>query len=65
MVKDFRPKRENDEIRIKMNITVDLPAEVAKQAEQMGIYEFDRCTFNADTHRMTASVTTIFYRKGA
>mgnify|MGYP007077301409 CR=1 FL=1 len=63
MVKDFRPKRENDEI--KMNITVDLPAEVAKQAEQMGIYEFDRCTFNADTHRMTASVTTIFYRKGA
>lgn len=62
MVKDFRPKRENDEIRIKMNITVDLPAEVA---EQMGIYEFDRCTFDADTHRMTASVTTIFYRKGA
>lgn len=62
MVKNFRPKRKNDEIRIKMNITVDLPAEVA---EQMGIYEFDRCTFDADTHRMTASVTTIFYRKGA
>ena len=48
MVKDFRPKRENDEIRIKMNITVDLPAEVAKQAEQMGIYEFDRCTFRSE-----------------
>ena len=62
MVKNFRPKRKNDEIRIKMNITVDLPAEVA---DQMGIYEFDRCTFDADTHRMTASVTTIFYRKGA
>lgn len=65
MVQNFRPNRKDDEIRVKMNITVDLPAEAAKQAEQMGIYEFDRCTFNADTHRMTASVTTIFYRKGA
>ena len=65
MVQNFRPNRKDDEIRIKMDITVDLPAEVAEQAERMGIYEFDRCTFNADTHRMTASVTTIFYRKGA
>lgn len=65
MVQNFRPNRKDDEIRVKMDITVDLPAEVAEQAERMGICEFDRCTFNADTHRMTASVTTIFYRKGA
>jgi len=45
--------------------TVDLPAEVAEQAERLGIYEFERCVFNPDTCRMTASVTTTFYRKGA
>ena len=45
-----------------MDITVDLPAELA---EQMGIYEFDRCVYDENTRRMTASVTTTFYRKGA
>lgn len=48
-----------------MDVTVDLPAEIAEQAERLGICEFDRCTFDEETHRMTASVTTIFYRKGA
>ena len=48
-----------------MDITVDLPAEVAKQAEELGIYEFERCVYDPDTRRMTASVTTTFYRKGA
>ena len=48
-----------------MDITVDLPAEVADQAERLGIYEFELCVFNPDTCRMTASVTTTFYRKGA
>ena len=48
-----------------MDITVDLPAEVAEQAEQLGIYEFERCVYDPDTRRMTASVPTTFYRKGA
>lgn len=48
-----------------MDITVDLPAELAEQAEHMGIYEFDRCVYDEDTRRMIASVTTVFYRKGA
>ena len=65
MVQNFRPKRKDDEVRIKMDVTVDLPAEIAEQAERLGICEFDRCTFDEETHRMTASVTTIFYRKGA
>ena len=48
-----------------MDISVDLPAEVAEQAERMGICEFDQCTFDEATRRMIASVTTVFYRKGA
>ena len=43
MIQQFRPKRKDDEIRVKMDITVDLPAEVAEQAEQLDIYEFERC----------------------
>ena len=62
MIQQFRSKRKDDEIRVKMDITVDLPAEVA---EQVGIYEFERCIYDPDTRRMTASVTTTFYRKGA
>ena len=65
MIQQFMPKRKDDEIRVKMDITVDLPAEVAKQAEELGIYEFERCVYDPDTCRMTASVTTTFYRKGA
>ena len=65
MIQQFMPKRKDDEIRVKMDITVDLPAEVAKQAEELGIYEFERCVYDPDTRSMTASVTTTFYRKGA
>lgn len=65
MVQKFKPQRKDDEVRIKMDITVDLPAELAEQAEQMGIYEFDRCVYDENTRRMTASVNTTFYRKGA
>ena len=48
-----------------MDITVDLPAELAELAEQMGIYQFDQCVYDEQTRRMTASATTVFYRKGA
>lgn len=49
MVQKFKPQRKDDEVRIKMDITVDLPAELAEQAEQMGIYEFDRCVYDENT----------------
>ena len=65
LIQQFMPKRKDDEIRVKMDITVELPAEVAKQAEVLGIYEFERCVYDPDTRRMTASITTTFYRKGA
>ena len=55
MIQEFKSPRKDDEIRVKIDITV----------ERLGIYEFERCVFNPDTCRMTASVTTTFYRKGA
>lgn len=65
MVQKFTPRRKDDTVKVKMDITIDLPAEVAERAERMGISEFDRCVYDESTRRMTASVTTIFYRKGA
>lgn len=65
MTQIFHQARKDNEIKVKMDLTFDLPAEVAEQAERMGIFQFDQCVYDADTHRMTASVTTIFYRKGA
>lgn len=60
-----KPQRKDTEIRIEMNITVDLPVEVAEQTERMGIFEFDSCVYDENTRQMTASVTTVFYREGA
>lgn len=60
----FKPQRKDNEIKIQMNITVDLPVEVAEQTERMGIFEFDSCVYDEHTRRMVASVTTVFYREG-
>lgn len=60
-----KPQRKDTEIKIEMNITVDLPVEVAEQTERMGIFEFDSCVYDENTRQMTASVTTVFYREGA
>lgn len=63
MIQEFKSPRKDDEIRVQMDITVDLPAEVAEQAERLGIYEFERCVFNPDTCRMTASVPLHFIER--
>ena len=57
----------DDSVRIRMDITVDLPAEVANEVERLGLYEFERCSYDESTRRLTASVTTTLYRirKGA
>ena len=34
MVQKFGPQRKDDEVRIKMDITVDLPVELAEQARE-------------------------------
>ena len=65
MIQEFKTPKKDDKIRVQTDITVDHPAEVAEQAKQLGIYEFEHCVFNPDTCRMIASVTTTFYRKGA
>lgn len=58
-----QPKKE-DTVRIRMDITVDLPEELANEVERLGICCFDSCTYDEDKKSMTASVNTKFYRIG-
>lgn len=67
MVQKNGHKAMDDSITIRMDITVDLPAEVANEVERLGLYEFERCSDDESTRRLTASATTTLYRnrKGA
>lgn len=64
MMQDVPAAPKEDAIMIFMDITIDLPAEIAEQLELLGICVFETCRFHADTRRMTASVATTLYRKG-
>lgn len=48
-----------------MDIAVDLPAKMAEQLEQLGLYEFETCVYDSDARCVRASVSTTLYRKGA
>ena len=65
MIQQFDRRKKDDSVRIRMDITVDLPVEMANELERLGIYEFEQCTFDEDSRRMKARVTTKMYRKGA
>ncbi len=60
-----QPRKEDDAIRIRLDLTMDVPAEMAEQFERLGIQEFEVCRFDEDTHCIRASVETTLYRKGA
>ncbi len=65
MIQNFQTDPKEDSVTIRMDITVELPKEMANEVERLGIYEFDRCTFDGATRRMTLTATTVLYRKGA
>lgn len=62
MKKNCSRNRNEDRVTIRLDITMDLPDEIAYMADQLGIYRFERCTYDMDAHRITASVTTTLYK---
>ena len=42
MVQKTSHGAKDDSVRIRMDITVDLPAEVANEVERLGLYEVER-----------------------
>lgn len=59
MIQNFQTDPKEDSVTIRMDITVELPKEMANEVERLGIYEFDRCTFDGATRRMTLTATRI------
>lgn len=48
-----------------MDLTIDLPKEVADEAERLGICDFDQCGFDPERRCLSINYSTTFYRKGA
>lgn len=48
-----------------MDMTFDLPAEMAEQLELWGIDRFDSCEFDRDRCHLKMSANTKLYGKGA
>lgn len=65
MVKEYGRKNADNCIQVRMELTVDLPAETADEVERLGILRFDECIYDENTGRLKASVTTTLYREGA
>ena len=69
MVKEFPghtvPNAGSEEFRITLDLTVDLPKEVADQLEMWGVREFDSCAVDPNRRQVKISATTTLYRKGA
>ena len=65
MIQKLDRRTKDDSVKIQMEITFDLPVEMANEVERLGICEFEKCRYDEDTRRMKASVTTTLYRKGA
>ena len=55
----------NEEFRITLDLTVDLPKEVADQLEMWGVNEFDSCAVDPNRRQVKMSARTTLYRKGA
>ena len=66
MVQKFQPAPNGEDVvTIQMSITADLPVEIANEVARLGIYQFDHCTYDEGTRRITATATTKLYRRGA
>lgn len=62
---EFPRKSEEDAVKIRMELTIDLPKAVADEAERLGIADFDSCSFDPDRRCLHIGYSTTFYRKGA
>ena len=70
MITNFPPLHTCDsdadnEIKIQMELTFDMPAKLAEQVEMWGLYEFDRCVYDQERRQMKTTASSTFYRKGA
>ena len=62
---EFPTQTKEDAVKIRMDLTIDLPKEVADETERLGICDFDSCSFDSDRRCLLIEYSTTLYRKGA
>lgn len=50
-------------INFRMDLTFDVPAEIAEQLELWGLHRFDDCRYDQERKLLKLSATTTLYRK--
>ena len=69
MVKEFPKGKEwlldNSALRVSLDMTFDVPEEIAEQLELWGLNIFETCEYDPTCRRLKMSASTTLYRKGA
>ena len=68
MVKEFPKGKEwlldNSALRVSLDMTFDVPEEIAEQLELWGLNIFETCEYDPTCRRLKMSASTTLYRKG-
>ena len=69
MVKEYPKGKEwlldNSALRVSLDMTFDVPEEIAEQLELWGLNIFETCEYDPTCRRLKMSASTTLYRKGA
>ena len=52
-------------MRIRLDLTLDVPHEIAEQLELLGLQDFEACQYDAEYQRIKMSTSTVLFREGA
>ena len=56
---------DNSELHIYVDMTFDVPEEIAEQLELWGLSMFEKCGYDTAARRLKMSASTVLYRRGA
>lgn len=61
--KDWKPA--DSTLQIRLDMTFDVPEEIAEQLELWGLHTFQECEYDEEHQRLRMSAQTALYQKGA
>lgn len=65
MLIDFPTPKKDESIHIRMELTFDVPVEIAEQLEMWGLHQSESCVYDEGRRQMKVTAGSTFYRKGA
>ena len=58
-------RTDDKEVRIRLDLTLDVPHEIAEQLELLGLQDCEACQYDAEYQRIKMSTSTVLFREGA